>query len=76
MENITCPECGSDNTRSTDDNEFYYCGESFFCEDCDEYFGSDNDDRSSYLSPATLRIKRDWETDEDYRNRMEDLDNM
>lgn len=71
-----CANCGSTDTRKTNDNEYYLCGQSNYCNSCDEYFSNEsNDERASKYAPDTIRIRRDWESDEDYQDRMDDLDN-
>lgn len=77
----TCTSCGSKLRKSTDD-EYYFSGNSYICDNCEigytksDVYESGSDERSGWADPDTSRNRRDWETDDDYNERMEDLDNF
>lgn len=69
-----CTECGSSKTERSSNDIYYMCGQSHYCEDCDEYFTPEEyeDDRDSYLGSPTSMNRRAWESEEEYRDRTED----
>lgn len=72
----TCEYCGSSSVRRTTDEEFYFGGASYYCESCDSGFKPrEYDDRRKYTdldSPTSLE-KKNYESDEDYRERLESM---
>lgn len=63
----TCPNCNGENTRNLEEHEAYFGGGSSYCNDCDDSFGENEDPSET----STGRLN--YESDEDYRERMEDL---
>lgn len=72
-----CSNCGHTNTIKTTDEIYYLTGQSHYCIDCEKEFTPDNyeDKRESRLGLQTGSKRLDYESDEDYQERMEDLDN-
>lgn len=58
------------------DAQYYYCGQSHYCNDCNTEFTPEyhEDDREDYLGLSSSNKKQIWESDEDYEERMNDLD--
>lgn len=73
-----CTNCGSHDTRKSTDNEFYFSGQSHYCNDCDELFTPSDyeDNRESVIGSETGSQRFDWEPDDDYQDRKENLDNI
>lgn len=73
-----CSNCGNKNTRNSTDDEYYFSGQSHYCNECEEVFTPEDyeDSRESRLGSETSRKRLDHESDEDYEERMEDLDNV
>lgn len=73
-----CTNCDSHNTKKSTNEEYYFSGQSHYCKDCDELFTPDDfeDARESSLGLEIGRKRLDYESDEDYEERMEDLDNF
>ena len=72
-----CTNCGNKSTRKSTDDEYYFSGQSHYCNECEEVFTPEDykDNRESSLGLQTSRTRLDYESDEDYEDRMEDLDN-
>lgn len=72
-----CTNCGSKSTRNSTNEEYYFSGKSHYCNQCEEVFTPEDyeDNRESSVGLQTSRTRLDYESDEDYEDRMEDLDN-
>lgn len=73
-----CTNCGSHDTRKSTDKEYSFSGQSHYCNECEELFTPEEyeDSRESHLGSETSRKQLDHESDEDYEERVEDLDNF
>jgi len=72
-----CTKCGHTNTHKTTDEIYYLTGQSHYCINCEVEFTPDDyeDNRESRLGLQTSRHRLNYESDEDYQERMENLDN-
>lgn len=73
-----CSNCGHKNTRNSTDDEYYFSGQSHYCNECEEEFTPQDydDSRAATMGVQTGRQRLDYESDDDYNDRMEDLDNV
>ena len=71
-------DCNQSNTEKSTDDAYYFTGQSHYCKDCEIEFTPDGyeDSRESSLGLQTSSMRLNYETDEDYEERMADLDNL